>query len=713
MKEKNTDNFRRIFPHLAQAFPGRIAGFAKVSRVISDYAKEKLRKEITKLDVFSFIDERGVIGRDFLQYLAEYYPNELTRSSQLSLLKKLAGDELKLIAESETLESQPALSGLVAVDKLQPHMKELWLILPREGGRGLSREARSNYAITDVGKLVFKAWVAVNARHQISSLSKLISDHCKEFKQEVRSTVKHGLRRRVIRASCDVARKIGITSFKTNAPALKPEQLPAKLRSRLEVFEERARKGLAAYDDLKPLAAKYQFKKVEPLSPLSVRRYRDAFLTGAAYLELDDELGIEDLLRLESKVVGEDKRVVHFNKYVDRYRDAERAVVRDGYKTSHYDSVSFGIFVNAICVIARFNGIFHLQAEFRSNYKVRIDRATKKLRKSLKKTRMPRGWIDAEIRQLKVEFDEIVRKKTFLTNRKDLRLCLFLPQLVTLRYLGYRQQCLKKCLIGKNIKVGPNKSITFHYEPGEIKNEVLIHQTLSAEGVAGIKELVILIDVLTKYKSGVLDVISSKFPEPYEMQMGRSFFGFLAPSGNEGLIVKYSVGKEDDSLDAWLKADKKGRSEVIKQFESAAYEFMDFDSLVDLPYDFNPHFLRAVCCDWMRKDLGLSWEEISKAMGDLEDTLKREYYEEDRRVQDAAPAFSRVSRERLAVQAAAGENDSVSAGALPALQQAMAALTDQLKRTEERAERAEKELAKRQNKNKVSIKAAQQGARRV
>jgi hypothetical protein len=682
--------YSQLFPNVAESYPGLIKKFAKIFKFARAYAKNRLDVDLTKIDVFEFIDERENVNRDLLQYAAHYYENETTRSSQLSVLKALALAELEAIRRRETLRSESALDCLVAVDKLKPHLKELWLHMPRQakGSNARDVERRKQFPLNTSGKYILKTLLVVDARHKTTSARELFSEHYFEIRREVTLNVPHQHRKVVFRDLYRVAKQLGISSVKSRLPALEIDDLPEKLRKQVLNFEERAPIGLGAFENLKKLASKNKFKRLKGWRVSSVYNAIGALLTAAPYMELGDEVGVEDLLRLETHGEDPDEKI---NSYIERYRAVELARENPGYKQKDYDSVNFSMLVFALCAIGRFNGIFDLQEKFHSHYKISLDLDSRSLRKSLKKKKMSRKWIDDWIWQTKPEFDEIINKRSFLTSARDRKLCLFYVQLIVLRFLGFRQECLRKCVVGKHIIFGKD-SVSFHYEPGEIKNEVLIDQTLSKKLHGGITEIVLLIDVLKKYKYGLLDVIRAEFPLLYKTSMGEAFFA-ISNSEKRGLIRKYETGEEGESNLVQFRRSTRGRKAVRDIFTTSAYTFMNCARLSDFPYHFNPHFLRGVCCDWLIKDLKMTWEEVSKCMGDRESTLKREYYEEGRRVQDATDALARVSRERKEDSVNKENAEGMSQAALRAVQKSLDMMSNQFKKMEERAERAEKEAA--------------------
>jgi hypothetical protein len=653
MKRNIFLDFSYVFPNVAVDRPLLEKSFAKVHGFIRAFAINAIGCEIDQIDLFNLVDEKGNFNRDFNQYLCTYYSNESTRASQTSIIKTLAEAEFGLIRSKDVLPSKPALGGLVVPEKLLPHMKEIWLALPRPGGAHAHKnkeESRAALPLTNISKEAFKIILAVNERHDVQDAKELLQGHYNEIKLEVLTSIEHNLRTKVLQNISRTAQKLGLRTIRTYIPRLTLDQLPVKMGEELNNFIIRGPAGLAAFDDLRTLAVEFEYKTTKPLSATHVYHCRDTFLAGLAYMDLTPDMGVEDLLRLESRSINIKGReiIILFNPFIDHYRALEKAKEKPGFKQVDYDSSMFCHFLVALRATARFNGEFQLVSEFNKYYRVKPDKGSLKIRKHLKKKRMNPKWIDDEIIRLKDEFDQIVREKTFLTDKRDLKVCLFLAQLVVLRYLGFRQQCLRKCLIGKNIIFNSKSSVTFHYEPGEIKNDVMIDETLSSDLHDGLDEIMLLIDVLVKYKFQVLDTIRAKQQDEYKKKMGDAFFGkAVAPWGlGLSLVESYPAGQKEDSLEERAKKDLFGSIKLGRCFIDMAYELMDFSHLKDFQFNFNPHFLRGVCCDWMRKVLHWTWEEITKALGDTEETLKREYYDEGKKVSDATDAFARSSRER-------------------------------------------------------------------
>jgi hypothetical protein len=445
---------------------------------------------------------------------------------------------------------------------------------------------------------------------------------------------------------------------------------------------------------LEALVRQYDGLHLEPLDGETVLTYLDGILAGANFFELPEGAGLRELMMLVRRE-GTDE---WFSPPVERFRVAEQN--RTGRsKRKGKDSVTYVHCIDGIMTAGRFNGIFDLQENFRKYQAGKADRVARNNAKRLKKARMPISWIDEEIEKMFAKFKEVIKTKSFLSSRDDFEFCLFFPQFITLRVHGYRQQCLRHCEVGRNISFPMKGSVSWFYEEHEIKNEVLISQTFSlkehggVEGHGGVKLLKILIDALELYRFKFLAVIRSQHPQEYGERMGDAFFGIpdLTPGGC-GIRRPTAGIKGTHSKREYAHLERTGRKEVTAFFTSAVERFMDTSHLTAADASLHPHFLRAVCVDWMRDYLELTWEQIEKAIGDRAETLKGEYYTEKGRLQDASAVLASVSKKHGG-QEAAKEESTMNTIALQSLGKNFDKLTEQVEKLTERAEAAERRAA--------------------
>lgn len=695
MKEDVRVNFASLFPYLADKDKSYFEKFRKVHRVLLRTAPALLRKEFKEVSVFDLVDAKGHLRKDLITAVHRHYDKVSTRSSQESILGALVEAELEEVNADTNIHPGAARCDLINPEKLPQHIRQIWEVLPRQWPGQWQIIPKEKRPLVEGGREYFELIIELDRNCQASNVVSLLKENHESLSDLIRTRVRHELRRKVFWVAYYVRWRLGI-KLRESKISLEVEQLPAKLAGNFQTFLTRAKLGFAAYPDLKALASTNRNLKLGPLAPSTIYNYTAAFLYGLGHMSLSDDIGIEDLLRLQPRVIsieGGDTTEGLFNPFIDEYHSCQNSQEKPGIKEAGFDSGIFKLFLQAVCCIGRFNGHFTLADRFSDVYKGKIDYVSRKTRKLLKKKRWTREWIDAEILRLKERFDRVVKKRSYLTNDDDLVLVLYLPQLVVLRFLGFRQQCLRRCSVGKNIIFGRDGYVTFHYDRHEIKNDVPIHQTLSMGEHDGLEEIVTLLDVLQKYYYQVLKVIRSQSPIAFRDNVGDAFFTSPAASSRRGLIVRYPAEDETQSYEQRVRAQKAGVSEFHQWFTHATYRLIDFSAFKDFKEHFHPHFLRGVCCDWMRKVLHWSWEEIEQAMGDREATLKTAYYDEGKRMQDASGSFGRSSRERKEDKEEARRvASSVPVELYNATQQSLVLTTDRLH--EETARRAglEKEV---------------------
>jgi F0F1-type ATP synthase epsilon subunit len=695
MGKKNSGDveieFKKMFPRLSATGTG-LKKFGRCRKLAVGYVTNILmRAKKDEVEPLDFITREKEVRDELRKYAEEVYPDAEKRYAPVSHLKRLAIRELDLANGTKSVNGviRGEIDLIINLEGLKPHIRYLWLKLGRVG-QGIPKidQTREDLELTVYSKVFFKAILEVDMKFNTSSVEELVIDHYRDLKEKIAVRVKRKYRKAVLQYfRMYVNKRLGLKTRK-NRPALKLEQLPPLLKKQILKAEKLLKLGLGTDKELAKLATKYEFESTEPLSPRSIAKYRTDLLKGAAYFELPEQAGIRDLLLVVPKEGTEE----FYNPYVERLREVERAVERPR-KRLNKDSVDYAGCITAICTFGRANGIFDLQENFHKWHSAKLDRKAQADWRTEKKAKMPRVWLDGEFDKLVNRFEGIIETKSLLVNREDLELCLFLPEYVTMRYLGFRQQCLRHCDQGKNINFPKKGSVSFSYEAGEIKNEIPISQTLSLREEGEEEGLKILLEVLLDYKFKFLDVLRSLYPTQYAERMGDAFFG--VPDFTEGGcgVRRCVVGdKESDDHIAYSLEEKKGMGDVYEFFAGAADHFMDTDHLIGTDIFLNPHFLRGVCVDWMKDDLKMTWEEIEEAVGDTEETLKKHYYGHEKRIQNLAKAFSRIIKEKKA-EKKKGEDSSVLHGSLHSMQESFKILTEQSVRNEERATRAEQRAA--------------------
>lgn len=675
--------FAKMFPRQSALGIG-LETFAKCRKFIVGYVSEVLKRaNIDEVDPLDFISsDNGKPLPELSEYAKKCYATPSSRSSQLSLAKDLATDELKEKNKGGGLQEQDVVFD---PDKLKAHLREVWSMLPRRSRDSSLKpgKEREHLELTNYGKIFFQAFQAVDAKRRPSSVKELVVDNYQTLRHEVIIRVKRKYKAAALHFLYNFIHKRLKLKVKKNRPMFKLDQLPSPFREEVMKFIEQAGNGLGAIEEFEDLSKEHDVKNTEPFSKTSIDGYVRSVLIGAAYFDLPEGASIRDLMILVRKPGTR----TFINSYVEKYRQAERGVERPA-KRKNFDSVEYNLCISAICAIARFNGIFDLQEEFRIFHAAKLDRKSIEKRRDEKLAIMTCRWIDEEIEKLVAKFNEIIKTRSFLKRREDLELCLFLPQLLTMRVLGFRQQCLRHCEEGKNITFPKKGVVSWFYDAGEIKNEVAISQTFSVTEIKKIKLIKVLNEVLYDYKFKFLDVISAEHPAEYEERMGKSFFGVPDRTRGGCGVKRNRTGDKDVDYLVYTLEEKNGRNTVRDFFTRAADYFMNTEHLAGTDIFLNPHFLRAICVGWMKDELEMTWEEIEEAIGDREATLKRYYYRQKARIQNAARGFRRVSRDLEAKEPSVGS--PVMDAAMNSMQKNLNILTQRTVKADERAEKAEK-----------------------
>lgn len=419
------------------------------------------------------------------------------------------------------------------------------------------------------------------------------------------------------------------------------EEFPEPLRSQVKLYEQRALLGFGASQELRRVAREHNFKTT-PYSETTVRGMVQALEIGLGHIfagvaERPERLSIEDLVKTRPVEVrdknGEVTDVDHVNEYVGVYRREQWDEATPS-KRAEYDTVTFEHFRVAVCLVAAVNGCGEYVPNFRKGYRVQLDRETRRLKKSKKKRIFKRPTVDKEILRLYTEVISIIKVGSFKTGRagRDLKAhkrvtkVLLVVSMAVLRYLGYRQQCLRDCKLGENIIFNRDGSITLDFPEDVTKNGKHIRITLNKRDHGHTHGL--LIDLLWLYHDYVY---------PYVLERDEDVQGsfFVAVSPFTGLFRRFKdEGNFKTCFEDW------GRAHLRYEKFAGAQEA----NLV-----LHPHFFRGCCVDWLLEDVGMSRDEVADFIGDEPETLKE--YINANRVRDPSRALARRNRELRAEQA--------------------------------------------------------------
>lgn len=196
---------------------------------------------------------------------------------------------------------------------------------------------------------------------------------------------------------------------------------------------------------------------------------------------------------------------------------------------------------------------------------------------------------------------------------------MFFVWLVTLRYMGYRQQCLVNCVVGKNFILNPDGSIILRFDKTKNRKRICMELNESRRRSHGL-----LWDTLTLYYKKVY---------PYLVkESGNTLGGQLFVSTTLGFSFRPFKGSTD-----FHTAFVKGRD-----------LFMDVGELNPAVRRLlHPHFLRGLCTDWMVLKLKMTCEQAAEVLGIHPRVLEKEYLHQDREY-DAGPMFDIVNARQQA-----------------------------------------------------------------
>jgi hypothetical protein len=443
-----------------------------------------------------------------------------------------------------------------------------------------------------------------------------------------------GMRRRFFKL-------VGLT-VPTKRLGLRLEDFPEPLKSQVGRYREVALLGFGASDRLRQVAKAYEIKS-DPYRERSIDSAIKALGACLGHLTAEkgekiSRLGIEDLIKTRIVEIKDDADkmvdVRHLNDRVESFRRKEWAAVRPS-KRAEFDSHNFSNLRAAVIVIAAANGFEESIPNFRNGYKVQPDRATRKANKANKKKVFRRRAVDAEIARLKREVFKIIDEGSFKTGRagKDheahrrITNILLLVQMAVLRYLGYRQQCLRACRVDEHVFFNPDRSIRFEFPKEVTKNKKHIRITLSPEDHGATHGE--LLEILWKYYEDVY---------PYILRRDAGVRGhlFVTVSPLTGKFRRYKHGEDFGMCFV-------GWGNVHLRYEN-------FPGAQEQNINLHPHFFRGLCVDWLIEDLGWTRDAVATFIGDEPETLKA--YINENMVHDATKLLTQSNLAQGAESAA-------------------------------------------------------------
>jgi hypothetical protein len=649
-------NFPNLFPNIARERPELISRFSDVNGVFCGYITEKLHKTIAEVTAIDLIDANREMIAGFNEYFKARYLHEGTRTSQHSTANALLKIEADYVASAEVVTPEAALKRLYDPEKLTPLMRGIWLAIPRKGCQGLIHllgseldAYRASRPFIKHGDEVFAALLEVSQCFVTKDARSLLIDRRAWVVLEIKKRVEYEKREAAFRIVTILRGKYKL-SVRRGLYSGDLSDIPPKIAGAIRVYEERAPKGLGHFPELKALAIANGVS-LNGHAPSTVRIYASNLAYGVRSMKLPPDSDLRDLFILRQRPIKEGGVVVDQQDYSPafvEFQNQQREIERPDFKPPDKDTTTFSMFMKGFLAVSRFNGYFHAPKKVYDAVEVKRDRQGPRDRLFLKKQQMGIEWVDSGIASSMTKFRRYVDTGEFLHDEKALILCCALPQLLVLRTFGYRQESIRIADEGRHVTFSRDGSLRLHYDRDEMKNHVMIDQSFSPALDAGMDEILLVLEVLQKYRTRVLGAFKKTYPDHCRENVGKGFF--VMPVKDEDgrlLIRRFPVAPQSATGKKKAKIEQISQAMFYTWFEHAAPTLLDFSDLKGCRFNFNPHFLRALCCQWMRDVLKWTWAQIAATMGDQIKTLQEFYYSDGLRIQTSDP-FRETSNDRLA-----------------------------------------------------------------
>lgn len=626
-----TEPLSSYIKRVSKTEPALAKSYGKVRKLLRVYATSKLTvlEKLTPLDLWTEGHDIHPDLLDFINRLPKPFGSTPERYEQY---KKEKASRLRQILKLLPWHADGDEYGDIP-PPMPVFLLPAWRILARvdDGNRRKSPpdESRDKYLkqfpLTERGRLFLKVMLHVVKQHSISTLEPLFVTHSDSLHAGVRELCHERLWNTLGADIGRVRRALGFEKPCVKKQSLTLEEFPPTLRRQCEEFMRVAPSGLT--DHSLCSRAKHHDVNVGPLEAATVKCYINAIRQALVVIPFGDDLDVRDLLRVtpfERRDEDGNVDVEFHNPLIDLFRKQQSQLVTDR-KRAGFDSSMFKNFTGAIKAVAAYNGLFHLHKNFNRGYRLRGDVDRKREVKDEKKKHFDLAWIDAEIARLGVEFDRIIKEKSFQITkdgkgvrraRASLALILFYVAFVTLRYMGYRQQSIRDCVIGENIIFKPDGSIIFQWEAKKVKNDRSIRAEINFERHAETHG--VLLHVLNSYYRHVY---------PYLRRMNAKELGgqFFVALSRGGINVR-----------PW---NSSSAALFLSYFKWHSLRFLNYGGRLQKGIKaMHPHFLRGRCADWLIDVLGLSFAEAAEYLGDTEQTIRAEYVDRHR-VLNATPAL--------------------------------------------------------------------------
>jgi hypothetical protein len=628
--------------------------YDKVSGKIRDYALF-INLPLDDLLVMHVADDLAYLSKDFTSFIENLPGKQGSTPERIKIYRgEIYSDVRKLVTaifmngtsvEAEESRSGNILSGSFLERQAPEWMDPLISVLGRQignriGGRIPKGVNRLEYPLTPNSVELLSVLLKVAKTFNCSSLESLLVDCNAEILAELKLRY-FGAHFGSLR--CYLGQKRSLLGYvlpRSPVQSLPFEQWSPKFQQQWNTYEELALLGVSEDSPLARMANKYKVT-LGKSKPISLQLYKDVICIGLFHCQpLPENWGVEDLLSLDERTtsIAGVEHVEFHNYLVDRYHIRETNRVSK-VKRKGFNSTIFERFTQALTSLASYNGLFPSVVLFRQAYKGNLDVESKRLNKDNKKRLFSIAEMDENILRLELEFNQIVKDRSFeyqegvskvVTNRK-MRLCLFLPLLAVLRYLGVRQRNVRNFRLMRapenpnhpdgNVGFRKDGTLVIHYTDIETKNGKPIHLEFS---LPDFETHAPLIRILKTFYKKVYPYILQHATSPLEGQL----FVYM-PKG-----INRSFASLPDNPSA-----------IDSIFLSWSNEFLKFKNITAKNYvPVNPHFMRGLCTDWLVNVLKFTLEQAAEYIADTVEMVRKEYLDRNR-VHDATFILAEKNRD--------------------------------------------------------------------
>lgn len=639
---------------------------SKVNAPLSSYAAE-LGITVEELTLIHICIDSERLHPDLVAHIDGLAHTSAYKGQHRSRLKTLVN--ALLCEEARDADGQ---TNLIPVEAQLPEpLRGMWPLLPRhtscltinQGGREWSESYLSHRAtlpLSSIGVCLILAILKVWNESNCTDVEELLERNGRLIVGRIKRDIKSDRWSASVRGFYTLRRRVRGWSEYTVIPrrpaTLPVDELPEPLRTQVRLYQERARFGFNSDINIKATARMKYHLELDEHSEVTIKNYTLSICLGVGYIPRElygETLDVRDLLRLaprETEVDGVSNSELYQPLLEDyRVRDWCRSSMR---KEEGFDSRTFINYIVALLAVAAYNGYLGLRKQFMENYKLHPDNKSGGQYKLEKKEMFDREWMEAQIQRLRVRFNRIAAEGSFksgaggkLTSaaRYDLNLCLFYVALVTLRYLGVRQQCIRDCVVGENIIFGPRMTVSFQWTEEETKNAKGVRHRLSMLRHQEVLET--LIEAVCTYHKKIYSYLSGSrgSDQPASLLEERR----IAVAGQFYLKCTWSS----------LCVPFTSESDFYNWFCGKAAVYLDFgDKFDEKTLPLNPHLLRAMFGDWLRFDLKYSRGQTAQMAGDTEQVFEARYITHPS-VYDATDAWTEKAEEIRAKKKSAQRED--------------------------------------------------------